>query len=73
MGETVVHGLEPLSCLIDLPYITHPQAAKQAANFPQFCLVNRPLYSNQILIIRNFIDRDKLTKETENRFLDSCS
>jgi hypothetical protein len=26
----------PLSCFIDLPYITHPQAAKQAANFEIF-------------------------------------
>jgi hypothetical protein len=31
-GGAVVHGVVPLSCLIDLPYITHPQAAKQAAN-----------------------------------------
>jgi hypothetical protein len=30
LAEAVVHGAET-SFLIDLPYITHPQAAKQAA------------------------------------------
>jgi hypothetical protein len=38
VGEVVVHRVVPLSCFIDLPYITDPQAAKQAAKICCFVL-----------------------------------